>query len=140
MAEASFSYLFPMTFLPDLDREWRGEMPDDFWLEMFQHASREHQEQIHSEMQRCGLTCREATQKLYKCDEAHALADTIPDTWSKPVFSHDVTHILDQATMDMLVEASHAHPDRFDEAILLRQFLRGPRDIQWGDRALQRLS
>ena len=123
-----------MSFLPDLDREWRGETPEDFWLEMYHHASLSHREMIHEVMQRCGLTTREATQKIFKCDEACALADRIPDKWNTPVFSsltaQQVTEIVDAHTMEKLVAASHADPDTFDDAIRLHDFLRGPRDTR----------
>lgn len=121
-----------MSFLPDLDRAWRGETPEDFWLEMYYHASMSHQEMIREAMKRCGLTTREATQKIFKCDEACALADRIPDTWNTPVFcsltAGEVTQIVGQHTMNELVKATQTNPDAYDDAILLHLFLNSPRD------------
>lgn len=123
-----------MSFLPNLDRAWRGETPEDFWLEIYKNASSDHQEMIREAMKRCGLTHREATQKIFKCDEAYALADRIPDRWNTPVFcsltAGEVTQIVGQHTMNELVHASHANPDIFDDAIRLRLFLDSPRDQQ----------
>jgi hypothetical protein len=89
------------------------------------------------------LTRREATQKIFKCDEACALADKIPTTWNKPVFSsltaQQVTEIVGSHTMEKLIAASHADPDVFDDAILLHAFLRGPRDQLGGDAGLQKI-
>lgn len=121
-----------MSFLPNLDRAWRGETPEDFWFEMYKNASSDHQEMIHEAMKRCGLTTREATQKIFKCDETYALEDKIPERWSKPVFcsltAGEVTQIVGHDTMNELVQASHASPDIYDDAILLHLFLNSPRD------------
>ena len=123
-----------MSFLPNLDRAWRDETPEDFWLEMYHHASTSHQEMIREAMKRCGLTEREATQKIFKCDEACALADIIPDRWNTPVFcsltAGEVAQIVGHDTMNELVKASHANPDAYDDAILLRHFLNSSRDQQ----------
>lgn len=138
------NFFLSMDFLPHLDAAWRGDSPeesDDFWFQMYEQACPEHREMIDAEKTRCGLTRREATQKVFKCSEIAAQSDSIPSSWERfaklPLTAGEVADIL-WSTNATLSDALESVPESFDDAIAMNVFLRGPHDIQGGDRWLRK--
>ncbi|MBP6921201.1 hypothetical protein KBB89_01500 [Candidatus Gracilibacteria bacterium] len=111
-----------MSFLPNLDRDWREKEPDDIWFEVYLNASGPHRKLIHHEMASHKLTVREATQKIFKCNQGCAERDVIPPRWDTTIIRQEserkIVRILGSQVFQELINATSADPALFDSEII----------------------
>ena len=118
----------------------------DIWYRSYLQASGDHRRMIHNAMVKHCLTVREATQKVFKCDERAAQSDTLPTHWNTPIIQklrhREALRVIGH-DIHALVDAMSVEPCEFDLAIaregLVRRFLRTQMDRQGADKPLKKL-